>query len=257
MRIRVLSDLHLEMGDWTPPVVEADLVVLAGDIHVHTNGVAWAARTWPDTPVVYVPGNHEYYGDAYPHMLDRIREEAEGTSVTVLAGDELRVGGVRFLGCTLWTDFLLHGEQRRSMAMLYCTEVISDYRQIKHGPRWHPLRPRDTIALHEACVGWLDERFGGEPGGASTVVVTHHAPSVQAIRAEVRDDTISTAYASALETWVRRLGAGTWIHGHIHRAVRYELGPTRVVCNPRGYPEAVVNGFEPDLVLDVPEGDPP
>ena len=51
MRIRILSDLHLEMGEWTPPALPADVVVLAGDIHVGTRGIDWAARCWPDTPV--------------------------------------------------------------------------------------------------------------------------------------------------------------------------------------------------------------
>ena len=34
MRIRVLSDLHLEFMDWNPPKAGADVVGLAGDIHV-------------------------------------------------------------------------------------------------------------------------------------------------------------------------------------------------------------------------------
>jgi len=34
MKIRVLSDLHLEFRDWVPPESDADVVVLAGDIHV-------------------------------------------------------------------------------------------------------------------------------------------------------------------------------------------------------------------------------
>ncbi len=62
MRIRVLSDLRLEFADWCPPKVEADIVVLAGDIHVGAKGVEWVRRSFPSTPVVYVPGNHEFYG---------------------------------------------------------------------------------------------------------------------------------------------------------------------------------------------------
>jgi len=58
MRIHILSDLHLEFGDFDPPRTDADVVVLAGDIHVGTRGVAWARERFHPTPVL---GNHEYY----------------------------------------------------------------------------------------------------------------------------------------------------------------------------------------------------
>jgi hypothetical protein len=60
MRISILSDLHLEFGPFTLPEVEADAVVLAGDVHVGVKGIAWCREQFPDTPVIYVPGNHEY-----------------------------------------------------------------------------------------------------------------------------------------------------------------------------------------------------
>jgi predicted phosphodiesterase len=62
MKIRILSDLHLEFRHWTPPEADADVIVLAGDIHVGIHGVEWARRSFPLNPVVYVPGNHEFYG---------------------------------------------------------------------------------------------------------------------------------------------------------------------------------------------------
>ncbi len=62
MKIRILSDLHLEFQDWVPPKSDVDIVVLAGDIHVGDHGIDWAPRSFPPTPVIYVPGNHEFYG---------------------------------------------------------------------------------------------------------------------------------------------------------------------------------------------------
>ena len=47
MKIRILSDLHLEFQDWTPPESDADVVVLAGDIHVGTRGIDWALDILP------------------------------------------------------------------------------------------------------------------------------------------------------------------------------------------------------------------
>ena len=60
LRIRVLSDLHLEAAPFDPPAAAADVVVLAGDIHNGAAGVEWAQRTF-EAPVLYVAGNHEPY----------------------------------------------------------------------------------------------------------------------------------------------------------------------------------------------------
>jgi predicted phosphodiesterase len=61
VKIRILSDLHLEFADISLPKVEADVVILAGDIDVEGNGLEWALNTFSDLPVLYVLGNHEYY----------------------------------------------------------------------------------------------------------------------------------------------------------------------------------------------------
>lgn len=113
MRIRVLSDLHTEIAPLELPHVDADVVVLAGDIGVRTRGLEWARRAFPSTPVVYVAGNHEYYGAALPHLTDKLRKLADGTNVSFLEHDEAVIGGVRFLGTTLWTDFGLFGRRWR------------------------------------------------------------------------------------------------------------------------------------------------
>lgn len=71
MLIWIMSDLHLELEhgedrfSWIPgqpfPEVDPDVIVLAGDVHRGTHAVHWAARTFPETPVLLVPGNHEFY----------------------------------------------------------------------------------------------------------------------------------------------------------------------------------------------------
>ena len=66
MRIHLLSDLHNEFSPFTPEVLETDVVILAGDIDVKTRGVDWAKRAFSG-PVLYVPGNHEFYGGHLTH----------------------------------------------------------------------------------------------------------------------------------------------------------------------------------------------
>jgi Icc-related predicted phosphoesterase len=103
MKVRILSDLHLEFFNWTPPAADADVVVLAGDIHVGTQALRWARLHFPETPIVYVPGNHEFYGEQMQHVMARLREEGAKLDINVLDADEVDVHGTRFLGATLWT----------------------------------------------------------------------------------------------------------------------------------------------------------
>jgi predicted phosphodiesterase len=60
MRLHVLSDLHLEFGsDPKIPPTDADVVVLAGDIHLGREGRRWARKQFPEKPVIYVLGHTE------------------------------------------------------------------------------------------------------------------------------------------------------------------------------------------------------
>jgi hypothetical protein len=63
MRIHVLCDLHIEFKPFDPPDTNADVVNLAGDVHVKGKGLEWAKERFKDVPVLYVLGNHWYYGE--------------------------------------------------------------------------------------------------------------------------------------------------------------------------------------------------
>jgi predicted phosphohydrolase len=108
MKLHIVSYLHTEFVDFTPLATDTDVVVLAGDIGIGLAGIEWAAGNVPDKPVVYIPGNHEYYHHDIS-LTDDLRAAAPN-GVHVLNDDALELGGVRFLGCTLWTDFNLYGE---------------------------------------------------------------------------------------------------------------------------------------------------
>lgn len=72
MRLHILSDLHLEMKDWTPQVRDADVTLLADDIHKGERGLAWARAHFPGR-VLLVAGNHEFYGGHLRDTLSRLR----------------------------------------------------------------------------------------------------------------------------------------------------------------------------------------
>jgi Icc-related predicted phosphoesterase len=248
MRIRLLSDLHLEFSPFDPPVADADVVVLAGDTHVGSRGVQWAGRAFGAAPVIYVMGNHEYYGEAHPALLDEIRYKAGSTRLLLLENQAAEIAGVTFLGTTLWTDFALYGDPDRDMQAAELR--MADYTRIRSSPSYRRLRARDTLALHQQSVLWLERQLA-ERRGERIVVVTHHAPTRLSADPRYDGDVLTPAFVSDLHHLVERSGAMLWVHGHVHRAFDYTVGATRVVCNPRGYPDERDHGFDPALVIDL------
>jgi predicted phosphohydrolase len=257
MKIRVLSDLHLEFANWRPPPCDEDVVVLAGDIAEGRAGIAWARKYFRDRPIIYVPGNHEYYGRDFDELREGLRESGRAHDVHVLDGDEVIVDGVRFLGATLWTDFEIDGCEPKTVeaAMRCCQEGMADFQIIR---RWgSSLRPTDTREIHQAQREWLRRALMGctplgEDFSGATVVVTHHAPSPRSIAPRFVGDTLNPAFASDV-TDLMGPAVQLWIHGHMHQSYDYIECGTRVVCNPRGYLPLEPNpDFDPMLIVEVP-----
>lgn len=246
MRLRILSDLHLEFGPYEPPAASADLVVLAGDIHVRERAADWILRTFPDTPVLYILGNHEFYGEKIPRLTDKLRDYYAQTHVRLLENNTARSGAYSFFGATLWTDMALHGDPATGAAAAL---EMNDFKRIRTSPLWKKFRTADARALHAETLLHLRQFLAATPERA--IVVTHHAPSIRSLPPAVRDDPIACGYASDLEALIREFQPLLWIHGHIHESSRYRIGRTTVLANPRGYPDALNPAFEPDLVLSL------
>jgi predicted phosphodiesterase len=255
MRLHVLSDLHLERGSARPLGVDADVVILAGDIGSGTAGVDWA-RGWAEgRPVLYVAGNHEFYGHAIPELIDELRGAAAGSSVQVLENDELIMDGVRFLGCTLWSDFDFDGVQHRDRSMRFCERVVNDYAHIRFGPADRTLSARDTRTFHLASRRWLAARLD-QPHDGPTVVVTHHAPLIGGRPDSATLRAIAGAFASDVTELMGERRVALWIYGHTHRVADLEVRGTHVLSNPYGYPHQPAAGFDPARVVELGIGRP-
>lgn len=247
MRLRIFSDLHLEFGTIDLQPGDEDVVVAAGDVHLGTRGVEWLGATFPGTPVVYVAGNHEFYKHAAPKLVAALREAAAASdNVRFLENEAIEIDGVRFLGTTLWTDWRLNGDARLNGAAAH--SVMQDFRRIRVSPTYRKLRPEDTGGLHVRARTWLQSALAE---GGPCVVVTHHAPSARSLDPLDLSDPVSAAYASNLDGLVEDSGAQLWVHGHTHIVADYMVGRTRVLSNPRGYADEPVEGFEPNLVVDL------
>lgn len=248
MKIQILSDLHLEFAPFQPQRTDADLVILAGDTDLGRRGVQWASANFPDTLVLYLLGNHEYYGHALPKLITELKDAANGTNVTVLENDKVVIGDVEFLGCTLWTDFKLLGGDPR-VAGIAVQQAMTDYQKIRVSPTYAKLRSIDTAALHMKSVTWLKQQI--PISNTKRVIITHHAPSRKSVPERFQSDIVSAGYASNLDELVFESQAALWIHGHTHDCQDYFIDSTRVICNPRGYPGEQENGFDPALLVEV------
>ena len=175
MKLQVLADIHLEFASFDVPDTDADVVARAGDIGTKLGGIELANRL--GKPVIYVAGNHEYYGDALPKLTDKMRAAA-GPNVAFLENDEVIIGDVRFLGATLWTDFRLFGDAAKDYSMLVAGERMNDFRKIRCSPKYNRLSPLATAVLHRQTRQWLRTALQRDHAGP-TVVVTHHAPSIR------------------------------------------------------------------------------
>lgn len=250
MRLRILNDLHLEFGPFECPAVdeEVDAVVLAGDIQPGLKGLRWIQKNFPETPVIYVAGNHEFYAKVHPRLLDELREAARGTHVHFLENDAVTIGDTVFWGATLWSDFGLNQHPARSAEI--AGEEVTDYRKIYRDPSENFIRPADTLELHRRSMVALKRHLDEVPS-AKRVIVTHHAPTRHSLPPGMLGQPHAPSYASALEELVARSGAKLWVHGHIHAVSDYPIANTRVVCNPRGYVFQDVPGFNPRWIIEI------
>jgi predicted phosphodiesterase len=272
MRIHVLNDLHFEFQKWRRAIdvneIAADVTVLAGDIAVGLEGIAWALQAFR-RPVVYVMGNHEFYGQRpMAEVMAKARARCAGTHVHLLENASAEIGGVRFVGATLWTDFSILGADRQQECMDSAKRERTDYSRIyctRRGKRLAEpgfssisirrqgdlLTPKKVLAMHTESRDFLASTLA-TPFAGKTVVVTHHAPSAKSLACGVAVDPSDAGDASALDDWVSR--CDLWLHGHTHLCRDYRIGSGRVISNPRGYrdtgPDAVAD-FNPRLVVEV------
>lgn len=252
MRIHVLSDLHLGVRDMARPAVDADVTILAGDIARPADAaMRWAAGF--GRPVLYVPGNHEFYGGSIPGVRRALADSAHRHGVHMLDEACTVIDDVRFAGTTLWTDFQLFGPRRAGIAMADARRFMRDFSAIRNGDG-SPFTPADACTLFAGQHAWLASILD-EPFAGPTVVVTHHAPSIHSVPERFADSALSAAFASDCTGLMGK--AVLWIHGHLHDSFDYSLRGTRVVCNPRGYAPKGVNEnaqFDPAFCIDLATG---
>lgn len=261
-RLWIFSDLHQDWPEnaWDPaghaPAGGFDVAVVAGDVHMPLlRALDWLADRLPGIPVVYVPGNHDFWWDrgeeryTIHDQITRGRDRAAGLGIHLLMDDVALIGGVRFLGGTLWTDFRLGSSSlTHGFRSAQGRGGMVDYRRIRTGPRSrNRIEPSEVLAMHRATRAFLEAELA-RPHDGSTVVVTHHAPHPHSLPDRHAD--LAWCDASDLTGLIESGAPDIWVHGHVHQHADYWVGSTRIVCNARGHVDETT-GFVPDLGLTV------
>ena len=262
MNIRLMSDLHLEFGDFKVPQLDNDpetTLVLAGDIWVgdRQDFVDWIGACCQQFKyVVMVLGNHEFYGHEVFHIKRFWRKMTQAIdNLYVLDNDVAILDDVRFIGGTLWTDMNDNDYFTKAKAK----EFMNDYFQIKiedednHDFGFNrPLTPDDTVKFFQQTKFFIRECLL-DPFEGETVVVTHHLPLYACIHPKYKDNQMNACYASNLQEIFRDFDFDLWFHGHTHETIYLkDIYGKDIWCNPRGYaPNALNAKFDPELVIEL------
>lgn len=252
MKIQFSSDLHLEMrnSNYRLSKTDADVIVLAGDIHIGLSAVEFAIKesARQNKPVIFIAGNHEFYSHDYHHMLRKMREaSSHHPLVHFLENDEVIINNTRFLGCTLWTDYLGNEPDHQSLNMAYCGRLLRDHVVIRNNNlNFTPANAQEICRISKQYLAHkLDSHFPGK-----TVVVSHHGPSLKCQHKQYRFSEISAAFISDFDALVQK--ADLWIYGHTHSNLDTKVGNCHLVSNQQGYPgENIPVPFRPDWVLEI------
>ena len=212
---------------------DCDVLVLAGDVDggasLHDTLRAFADRF---RHVVYVLGNHEFYGTSVAERLDALRYSKHPDNFHWLENSVVVIDGQRFVGCTLWFPHVPGAD----------TGALSDFAQIRDFLPWVYERNRESVAFLEANVQLHD------------VVVTHHLPSKVCVHRKYRGDPLNAFFVCDVEHVMRSKMPSVWIHGHTHESVDCVVEQTRLVCNPYGYAGHETNErFDPTKTVETPD----
>lgn len=268
MKITVVSDLHLEFAELTLENQQsADLLILAGDILLteklirpdsdkgqeFSRFLSRVSQQFKD--VIYIAGNHEFYGGNFYGSIDLLAKWCRENYLNVhfLEDQKLELGGVTFLGCSLWTDL----NRQDPLTQMHVRSNISDYQAIRNDRNgFRKIVPYDTIERHKKSLNYLKTSLDSINKDQPVVIVTHHSPSQRSITDQFRHDFhINGAFHNRLDDIMEdHDNIRLWVHGHTHACLDYHINKTRVVCNPRGYDSLYHRehtGWNPHMIVEI------
>jgi predicted phosphodiesterase len=242
MRVQLLSDIHLEfyydlgarfVRNLDPEGVE--VLLLPGDVanaKIIRRSLGLICKHYGDAKVVYCAGNHEYYGGSPTQVADDLNEAmAENPNLVVLDNNVFEHQGVRFAGTPLW-----FADDPLNVAYKY---QLNDFHQIRDFVPWVYDENRKAQAFLDKVAGDVD------------VVLTHHLPSYRCVDPQYVGSELNRFFVCDMDEVIAKHQPPLWVFGHTHTPGEWNIGDTRLVTNPRGYPNEQNLKYNPKLVFDV------
>ena len=279
MKIQLCSDLHLEFEDvMIKNNTGADVLILSGDILVAddlrnqplnlawsdlpTDGHGRAKRTmryrdflqrvsFQFPRVIYVMGNHEHYHGHFDQSAEYIRNTLGYLNIhniDLLDRGTVKIDDVTFVGGTMWTDC----NRGDAMTLYHLEHCMNDFRVIRiKNEGFRKFLPMRTVMEFTKTRDYFRSVID-ELKDSKVVVCSHHAPTPLSIHEKYKQDTLMNGgYSSDMSEFILdRPQIKVWTHGHMHDCFDYQVGDTRVVCNPHGYPGENPN-FNFDFTFEV------
>ena len=204
MKFGIFSDLHMEFEPWFFEPDPDVFYLNAGDTHPQYLMRDYFFSLFKNDNLFSVMGNHDFYGSSF-HSAD-------------LHFHERQFGDLKIAGATLWTDI-------RPDRWYDFREYMMDYRSIKG------MNYDRYMKAHRAHHDFL---FSSN----ADIWVIHHLPSFQSVHEDYRNSDSNDFFATELSHKILDMEKPPKliVHGHTHRRMDYMIGNTRVLCNPRGYP---------------------
>jgi len=229
MKLHVISDIHLETRTAAnysefmnnlksrQTVDCADALVVAGDLccfrkdrqGILENALKTFHKMYAN--VVYVPGNHEYWGTSIGACVDQIQSYRDKYGTYIFTdGQTANIDGIIFGGGTLWYPELSGNN-------------FIDFTKIKKSQKaiWGQHNQWLTMDLSKVDV-----------------CVTHHFPTSQSIAEVWKNYPNNKFFCAGIESHLDKQDKlpKLWVHGHTHNPFDYSsLFGSRVYCNPLGY----------------------
>lgn len=264
MRLQILSDLHIDsyarqshpMGHI--PKTDADVVLVAGDTANSDSGMPWLQEQAErlQVPLITIAGNHEYFGEDVLHFDHKLAtwdnyDSSTQSGVRFLQCQHVDIGDIRILGCTLWTDYEYQANEE---TVTIAKRFMRDYKQIYAGTEL--FTPEVSMQIHNKQRTWLKQALiTAKQLDKKVVVMSHHSISPLSVSEKFATLPSNAAFVSDLSAWMHEPWAPTlWVHGHTHEAFDYRINNTRVIVNPRAYPNEVSStaiAFAWDRVVDI------
>lgn len=264
MSIAYASDLHFEFHrhnpHWMPDLPEnPDVLILAGDIDVGDeviDSVQRISESLPNTQIIFIAGNHEFYAHHHQVQVERYREAfTNNTKVHFLEQGTIEIYGMTFLGCTLWTGFDVLPEHSIEKSMAVAHRAIGDFEWIGVSGQKNSYLRASPEYLREQYLhsrAWLGKAFAtADP--QSTVVVTHFPPHSRCLHGRIPTDILTNYFVANCDDLIEEFQPTAWIYGHNHWSDRFKVGQTIVTSNQLGYPqeEGLMPAFHYNM-LEVP-----